>query len=125
MSDIHVLEGTRNKGQITKRLVFHYLVPPGDRVVNAVYDTRLTAFVSAVPNIKSFPHPTDVPPKTEMNAVREGIVIEVEESYTFYQGKPPSELLAQARALYDKGEAEALKAYWVRYYEYLSDFAKS
>jgi hypothetical protein len=124
MSDIHILEGNRSRGRITKALVFHYLVPAPDRVAAAAQDPGLIAFTSVVPDIASYANPENGT-ETEEDAVQQGILLEVSMSATFHASESGATLLAKARAMWNANEQSSINNYKARYWNYLNDYAES
>lgn len=111
MSEIHILTGTRRGGLITKQIVFHYAIPVGQRVVNAVLDPELISFVSAVPDIET----------TELDAIKAGETIEALSSIQFhYTEDLATAVLARIRAVWNSEQSRHVNDYVARYAQYLT-----
>lgn len=124
MSDIHVLYGRRDGGIIYKRYAFHYIVPAEYRVADAAQDPEVAGFTSAVPNITDFAHPEDAG-QTELDAIKEGAVIEVQVTLPYHYTESGSSVLARVRTRYAELEQQHINNYRARYNHYLDNYAST
>lgn len=111
MSEIHILTGTRRGGLITKQIIFHYVIPVGQRVTNAALDPGLVSFVSLVPDIEA----------TESDAIKAGEAIEVSSSIQFHHTEDlATAVLTRIRAVWNSEQSRHVNDYVARYAQYLT-----